>query len=113
MAFLLFIGILLAIWFIYTSRVAYCNMKLLDYALSGDEYKVRELLRTNADVNMHEPNGLTPLMVAAQRGHIRIVKLLLDAGANPRLTDNKGFNAQYHAIWYGHPEIAALIDQYM
>ncbi len=113
MFFLLVIVVLIVIWFIYTSRVAYCNMKLFDYALSGDEYRVRELLRTNADVNMHEPNGLTPLMVAAQRGHIRIVKLLLDAGANPRLTDNKGFNAQYHAMWYGHPEIAALIDQYM
>ena len=75
MAFLLFIGILLVIWFVYTSRTAYCNMKLLDYALSGDEYKVRELLRTNADVNMHKPNGLTPLLVAAQRGHLRIVKL--------------------------------------
>ena len=113
MFFLLVIVVLIVIWFIYTSRVAYCNMKLFDYALSGDEYRVRELLRTNADVNMHEPNGLTPLMVAAQGGHVRIVKLLLDAGANPRLTDNKGFNAQYHAMWYGHPEIAALIDQYM
>lgn len=113
MFFLLVIVVLIVIWFIYTSRVAYCNMKLFDYALSGDEYRVRELLRSNVDVNMHEPNGLTPLMVAAQRGHTRIVKLLLDAGANPRLTDNKGFNAQYHAMWYGHPEIAALIDQYM
>ena len=112
MAFLLFIGILLVIWFVYTSRTAYCNMKLFDYALSGDEYKVRELLRTNADVNMHEPNGLTPLMVAAQRGHMHIVKLLLDAGANPRLTDNRGYTAQAHALWYGHPEIAFFIESY-
>lgn len=110
---LLGIVVLVVIWFIYTSRVAYCNMKLFDYALSGDEYKVRELLRTNADVNMHDPNGLTPLMVATQKGHIRIVKLLLEAGANPKLTDNRGYTAQAHALWYGHPEIAALIDQYM
>ena len=93
---------------------SYCrnNVKLLDFCHLGYEYKVREFLHKSVDINVQEENGLTPLMVAAQAGHIEIVRILLDAGANPYITDNRGFNAENHALLYGHVEIAELIYSY-
>ncbi|MBO7605741.1 MAG: ankyrin repeat domain-containing protein [Elusimicrobiaceae bacterium] len=93
---------------------SYCrnNVKFLDFCHLGDEYKVRELLHKNIDINVQEENGLTPLIVAAQAGHIEIVKILLEAGANPYITDNRGFSAEHHAISYGNVEIAELIYSY-
>lgn len=109
---MLFLLAIAVIWFVYTLRIAYGNMKLLDYAATGDVYRVRELLRTRADINAHDPAGKTPLMMASQNGHIQIVKLLLEAGANPRLTDNMGLDAKYYALQSFRPDIAALIEEY-
>lgn len=111
--FFLILVIVVILWVVNTARIAYCNVNLFKYITLGDEFRIRELLRTRVDVNTHDVNGLTPLMVSAQKGNIRIVKLLLDAGANPHLADNKGFKAQDHALYFGHPEIVVLIKQYM
>jgi ankyrin repeat protein len=49
-----------------------------------DAGMVRLLLRRGADVNVARPDGVTPLITAALRGNIEVVRLLLGAGANPR-----------------------------
>ena len=54
----------------------------------------------------------SPLRNAAARGHIEIVKLLLDAGADPNLREEgiapRG-HALYSAVYNGHHEIAKLL----
>lgn len=45
------------------------------------------------DVNQHDRLGTTPLQLAAEWGHIKIVKLLLAHGADVDLADNKGRTA--------------------
>jgi len=52
-------------------------------ALAGDLAQLRALLDGGTPVDTKPPrHGQTPLLFAAQRGHVDIVKLLLDRGAD-------------------------------
>lgn len=49
----------------------------------GDLARVKQLVETeNADVNSKAPDGWTPLHYAAQKGHLDIVKYLIQKGAH-------------------------------
>jgi uncharacterized protein len=50
--------------------------------LSGDAVAVRRLIRAGADVNAANRYGVTPLMLAAERGHAHLIAALLSAGAS-------------------------------
>jgi ankyrin repeat protein len=60
-------------------------------AAAGDAGKVRERLKDGVPVdvldNRNAPMGQTALMHAAENGHLEVVKVLLDAGANAKATD--------------------------
>ncbi|MEM9656899.1 MAG: ankyrin repeat domain-containing protein [Planctomycetota bacterium] len=51
--------------------------------INEDKLKVRDLLRQGADANMTERNGRTPLRSAVFKGNFGIVRLLVEAGADP------------------------------
>ena len=48
---------------------------------------VKLLLDHGADLNQHDEEGYTPLSIAAYHGRADIMKLLLDAGAEPEKTE--------------------------
>src|SRR5688572_18254162 len=57
---------------------------ILDACQSGDVVRVRAALAADPDA-VHETDaylGSTPLILAAHRGYLEIVELLLDAGAD-------------------------------
>jgi uncharacterized protein len=53
--------------------------------INKDDAMVELLLKSKADVNQRDNNKWTPLMHAAQSGTLRLVKVLLDAGADKSL----------------------------
>lgn len=88
-------------------------------SLKGDEVRVRELLNDDpslanrvSDYVSYYPGSGAPLKNAAMAGHINIVKLLLDNGADPNLPEEgiapKG-HALHSAVVYGHHEIVKLL----
>ncbi len=60
---------------------------------SGDESAVSALVAAGADVNETTSGGQTPLILAVIFGHTKLVRLLVDAGADPYVRDNLGLDA--------------------
>lgn len=85
----------------------------------GDLDRVRELLdedpslanRVSEYVTYYIGSG-SPLKNAAARGHLEVVKLLLERGADPNLPE-EGIaphgHALYSAVYHGHYEVAKLL----
>ena len=63
------------------------NEELWEAARAGDAARVTRALEKGADVNAKARYGATALTFAADRGHIEIVKLLLDRGADINAQD--------------------------
>jgi ankyrin repeat protein len=85
----------------------------------GDLGRVRELLdqdsslanRVSEYVTYYVGSG-APLKNAAARGHLEVVKLLLERGADPNLPEENispHGHALYSAVYNGHYEIARLL----
>ncbi len=60
----------------------------------NDTQAVQNLLSQGADVDARDKHGLTPLMLACMNLQERNIRLLLRAGANPRLSNNAGTTAE-------------------
>ena len=84
----------------------------------GDEGVLTTLLRCSGPhaiqvVNIKDRAGRTPLHLAALGGHIQCVKILLEAGANANVTDNKGGQTPLTlAANKGNIEVVKLLLKY-
>ncbi len=77
---------------------------------------VRRVVRTGIDVNHVNRLGWTALLEAVVLGdgglrHQRIVRILLDSGADPTITDSDGVTALEHARSKGYGEIARILTK--
>ncbi len=67
-----------------------------------------------ADIELTEKSyGWTPLFVACVDGHLPIVELLIEHGADLERLDSSGWNAKEHAALRGHINIAKKLDAFM
>ena len=68
----------------------------LHHAVSESRVRtVGALLQAGADVNMADPHGITPLHVAAQKNNLGLFRLLMEKGANPKLTVINAGTSEY------------------
>ena len=75
---------------------------------------VRRVVRTGIDVNHVNRLGWTALLEAVILGdggsrHQEIVRILLDAGADPTVTDHRGMTALDHALAKGYTRLARIL----
>jgi uncharacterized protein len=83
----------------------------LHYAAAGPDAKtVALLLARGARVDVRAPNGTTPLMMAAQYGPEDAVFLLLDKGADARLSNDLGLKAADFAGKGGRESLAKRLQ---
>ncbi|KAL8680049.1 MAG: hypothetical protein Q9186_003729 [Xanthomendoza sp. 1 TL-2023] len=79
------------------------NFGLVDITIS--------LLEQGADVDEYAPtsNGIGALGIASQNGHLEIVKILLDRGANLHKAQSHGISPLYRAASMNHPKVVHCI----
>lgn len=84
----------------------------LHYAAAGpDSAPVVELLLAHgAQVDAKSPNGTTPLMMAARYGSEASVQILLAAGADRRVKNQRDFDAADFARMAGRDSLATRIE---
>jgi ankyrin repeat protein len=86
----------------------------LHYAATNGHLEIMNLLLENhAYIDASSPNGSTPLMMAALYGSPSAVKLLLEAGADPLITNSLGLNAVAFAQRHGRMESAEIIAAFV
>ena len=78
---------------------------------SGDVVDARELLELGANVNepKSEEDSTTPLLVAAAKGNVEMVKLLIKSGANLDAQDDCDNNALHVACSKGHVNVVSRL----
>ncbi len=58
------------------------------------------------------PDRQPALVAAALRGHARVVRLLLEAGADPSVTEKDGFNVWHAAAFQGRVDVMRVLDEF-
>lgn len=78
--------------------------------------QAESIARTNAlvstgsiDINEAGPRGVTPLMMAAEKDHAHVVKILLNKGANVSISSRTGFSALTYSVGHGHVPATKLL----
>ena len=78
--------------------------ELCNAVYKGDENRVKELLTEQISPNSKNEEGSYALAIAAEKGHLVIMKLLLDKGANVDQKTGDFFTAVYKATTHNQPE---------
>jgi ankyrin repeat protein len=79
----------------------------------GYKEVVEVLLATSTiNVNVRSTAGQTPLFWAAANGYSKVVRLLLDYGAEPNYTDKDGRSPLSIAQFYDQTTVIAMLTEY-
>jgi len=81
-----------------------------DAAMNGDKAAVKALLKSAADVNAAQGDGMTALHWAAMSGDLELANMLVFAGANVRATTRLGgYTPLYLASQQGHAGVITAL----
>ena len=86
------------------------NSPLLIACLCKDIKLIQPLIKLNADINLQNKDGYTPLIVSVDNP--KILKYLLEHGANPDIQTPEGYTALIVAADYGYIKSVKLLIQH-
>lgn len=84
------------------------TLDICHWASVGDLKSVLSHLQSHTP-NYRDEDGLTPLMRAADRGHIAVIDALVEAKADLSLQDPDGLTALHYASVCGHADAAGIL----
>jgi ankyrin repeat protein len=98
-----------------TIRNRFGGVSVIPASERGHVDYVRRVVSTGIDVNHVNDLGWTALLEAVilgdgGRDHQEITRILLDAGADPRIADKDGVTALEHARAKGHAAIVRILE---
>nr|KAI8741538.1 serine/threonine-protein phosphatase 6 regulatory ankyrin repeat subunit A-like [Biomphalaria glabrata] len=82
---------------------------LIICSIFGYTEKGVELIKTGANVNKSNRNGLTALMFASMFHNVGLVKILIQHGADVNLKDRRHINALMWTVLQGHTDIVQIL----
>ena len=86
------------------------HTKFIQAVKNGDVQAVLSSLSSGADINIRDRENIPVLIWAANSGHVDIVKLLLDKGADVNEKEvNTGITALWIASQNGHADVVKLL----
>lgn len=99
-----------------TVRNRFGGISVIPASERGHVDYVRRVVQTDIDVNHVNDLGWTALLEAVilgdgSRPYQQIVRILLDAGADPSIADRNGVTALQHARHDGHDAIARILAE--
>lgn len=68
-----------------------------------------EAVLARAEINARNEHGMTALMRAARHGRVRMVRVLLEHGADANIARSDNFTALSLAAFFGHTEIVEML----
>ncbi len=84
---------------------------LFDLVKNNDCKAIEILINEGVNINAKNDLGDTPLILAAEKGYMDIVKILLGNGADPTIVDSGGCSATYFARSRGHGDVLELLER--
>jgi len=82
------------------------------YAMVGDVKNLQILINAGANINALDENGYAPLHLAAQEGHLEVIRTLAKAGADTEIRDQQNNATPLHfaALEYNINAMRELIN---
>ena len=82
-------------------------------AWSSGVWPLEFLLENCVDANLPTADeiGSTPAIIASSSGHVKLLALLLDRGADPNLARRDGYTAAHAACQFGHLKCLQLLRE--
>jgi ankyrin repeat protein len=78
-------------------------------AFNGDIDELAQIIADGADIDARNKYGMTPLMIAATRGHGPLTEWLIEHGADLDHTAKYGLSALMLAVVYGHLDMVEAL----
>ncbi|XP_075144171.1 fibronectin type 3 and ankyrin repeat domains protein 1, partial [Leptodactylus fuscus] len=79
-------------------------------AVTGNPDVARRLIAAGADVNVKDKDGKSPLMVAALNNHERLVRLLIEKGADGGITNEYGIGISEMAKAFNRQNMVVILE---
>jgi len=85
------------------------EVKLADALFNGDVNGIEQHIKAGTDLNQLDPNGSSPLLIAATFGHADVCRVLTKAGVKLDVRNKDGSTALMTGAFLCYPEVVKVL----